>query len=298
LRPVDNTEAERPRGLGFVEAPGAKRMAEYLTRAVMQHQIGIISGPTGSGKTVRARAWRWAQDDPREVSIVPIYEGEGDVKAAVKTLCLAFGIPCDRSGPESRRAEIVYTLRHYPRSRAVILDEAQFLTRPAVGHLRQLVHDEAGVALILMGDTRLPDLLKGLDAVNGRALHPFFLPAFSPADVRAMAEADRELELWLKKKWRVDSLRFLDASTAPKVITALLAMEARAKAARAAQIVFRRGSRAARRGGCPALQGRAPPTREARQRPAERLSPRPGAPTIARHHPPRPRRQCPAIRCG
>lgn len=45
---------------------------------------------------------------------------------------------------------------------------------------------------------------------------------------------DRELELWLKKKWRVDSLRFLDAATAPKVITALLAMEARAKAARAA----------------------------------------------------------------
>lgn len=191
LRPVDNTEAERPRGLGFVETPGAKRMAEYLTRAVTQHQIGIISGPTGSGKTVRARAWREAQDDPREVSIVPIYEGEGDVKAAVKTLCRAFGIPCDRSGPESWRAEIVYTLRHYPRSRAVILDEAQFLTRPAVGHLRQLVHDEAGVALILMGDTRLPDLLKGLDAITGRALRPFILPGAEAADVRAMAEAAR-----------------------------------------------------------------------------------------------------------
>ena len=46
---------------------------------------------------------------------------------------------------------------------------------------------------------------------------------------------DRELELWLKKKWRVDSLRFLTAEAAPKVITALLAMEARARAARAAE---------------------------------------------------------------
>ena len=45
---------------------------------------------------------------------------------------------------------------------------------------------------------------------------------------------DRELELWLSKKFKVSSLRFLSAEGAQKAITALKSMDARARAARAA----------------------------------------------------------------
>ena len=37
-----------------------------------------------------------------------------------------------------------------------------------------------------------------------------------------------ELNKWLKNKWRIDSLRFLRRETAPKIITALKVMKARA----------------------------------------------------------------------
>lgn len=46
---------------------------------------------------------------------------------------------------------------------------------------------------------------------------------------------DKELEKWLAAKFKVSSLRFLTAEAAPKVITALKSMEARARAARAGE---------------------------------------------------------------
>jgi len=39
---------------------------------------------------------------------------------------------------------------------------------------------------------------------------------------------EEELNKWLRGTWRIDSLRFLSRATAPKVITALKAMKARA----------------------------------------------------------------------
>lgn len=39
---------------------------------------------------------------------------------------------------------------------------------------------------------------------------------------------EEELNKWLERCWKVSSLRFMSADTAPKVITALKAMKARA----------------------------------------------------------------------
>lgn len=39
---------------------------------------------------------------------------------------------------------------------------------------------------------------------------------------------EAELNLWLERYWKLSSLRFLSAATAPKIITALKAMKARA----------------------------------------------------------------------
>ncbi|NIZ15749.1 phage protein GemA/Gp16 family protein, partial [Phaeobacter sp. HF9A] len=39
---------------------------------------------------------------------------------------------------------------------------------------------------------------------------------------------EEQLNLWLERCWKISSLRFLEATVAPKVITALKAMKARA----------------------------------------------------------------------
>lgn len=137
---ADQRDLER----GFVETTNAREIITVAQIAVRRGKIGLVTGPSGMGKTVTAKAI--CKRDPTAIYIrVGVKAGSGS--ALMREIARALQLPV------SIRAWSIYDRvreRLTGTNRLIIPDEAHHLKPDGLETLRDL-HDDTGCPMLLLG---------------------------------------------------------------------------------------------------------------------------------------------------
>lgn len=119
-----------------------------------RRELGIIIAPSGSGKTISARAYAKANRDTIFVSAPPAISQSGLLMQLQMEMGMTYGghIP-----QHERLFSIIQALRNQPRF--LIIDEANQLSVPSLDHLRT-IHDDGNCGMVLQGDDKLETTLR------------------------------------------------------------------------------------------------------------------------------------------
>lgn len=130
----------------WVQTPTAERITGAFFYAQSMHDIGLVHGAAGVGKTRTAK--HYAETNPN-VWIVTMDPSSGQVFGAISEIAGTLGISDKGGGAVAMRRDIVRRLERT--NGLLIIDEAQNLDPNALEAVRR-IYDEAGIGLVLMGN--------------------------------------------------------------------------------------------------------------------------------------------------
>jgi type II secretory pathway predicted ATPase ExeA len=132
--------------------------------------IGVVSGPSGIGKSTAARAAvRLASEAGHEASYVTLSRASGEIRSGLRRICeKAFGSRTDRSILVDEMFEMVAGSFYAPGA-VLVIDEAQFASVELLDTLRTIWDDlslrGASTALVFVGT---PELAATLNPFGGK----------------------------------------------------------------------------------------------------------------------------------
>lgn len=153
-----NVLAKFPSGL--VPTSVAQRIVETLEDCMSAHEMGIISGPSGAGKTTTVDAWM--DDRPGVLKLSLDGQPSFDDKDVCWRLIGSLGTGCYATPPRgSMFTAVVQRIKSsFALCTGLIVDEAQHLTYAGFEALRG-VHDQTHVPIVVIGSAELWEKLFG-----------------------------------------------------------------------------------------------------------------------------------------
>ena len=168
---------------GFQRTVSAQRMMNVFSYAVGFKGMGVVSTAPGCGKTVAAEEF---QRTRANVFMHTASRGCGGPVDILAGILEAMSEPGTKGVIGFLKKRIID--RVIGIEALLILDEAQFATASALEELRA-IHDATGCAVVLVGDDRLPGVLKGHPQLQSRIIIAHMQKTPQPDDIDAVATA-------------------------------------------------------------------------------------------------------------
>lgn len=153
--------ASMPRRLPFQPMPSAQRMMKCLALAHLS-DMALISTAPGCGKTMALRQFKATR---AHVYVATASKGCGGPAEVLGALLADMGEPDARGHISGLKKRIIARLEGA--DALLIVDEAQYCTDACLEELRS-IHDATECGLALVGDNKLPGLLKGHAQLHSR----------------------------------------------------------------------------------------------------------------------------------
>jgi type II secretory pathway predicted ATPase ExeA len=179
---TDSNKLTAPPSEGNAPVPGgiwpirsAATMAEAVDTCRLSGQIGLVTGPSGIGKTTAARAVVNALEEAGETAHYVMMTRAADrLQPGLHRIGRAIGAAVDANMGEAGMYDAVaHAVAGWPRGAVLVLDEAQFMTEALLDGLRNISDEMRGRGLrrgIVMVGT--PDLAARINGkIGGRAKH-------------------------------------------------------------------------------------------------------------------------------
>lgn len=171
-----------PRRLEFQETPSAKRMMTALALAQLGDMALIATDP-GCGKTVATRRFKATRAN---VFMATVARGSGGPADILGGILADMGEPGAKGSIASLTRRIVERL--HGADALLIVDEAQYATAASLDQLRA-IHDITECGLALVGDDKLPGLLRGHAQLHSRIGVSHIQRVPEQGDIDALAAA-------------------------------------------------------------------------------------------------------------
>lgn len=174
--------AQMPRRLGFQNTPSARRIMTCLAMAQLNDMAMIATAP-GCGKTVACKQFRQTRAN---VFLATVSRGCGGPADVLGAILEAMGDQAARGTIGKLKKLVIEKLQGA--DGLLIVDEAQYCTAASLEELRA-IHDATDCGLALVGDDKLPGLLRGHAQLHSRIgiSHVQRLP--EPGDLDVLAAA-------------------------------------------------------------------------------------------------------------
>ncbi|MDR2012148.1 MAG: AAA family ATPase [Rhodanobacter sp.] len=176
----------------WIETPTATKIMELLSYAQVTHDVVLLYGPGGAGKSEAATEYTVTRDGARYVAMSPATAG---IVPALKAIGDVVGaLPEKAAGAAALHEGIIRRVGPYGSTRFLIVDEAQCLSDAALDQLRA-IHDAARIGIALIGSPALYSRLSGgdgavmLDGLRNRIGRTLSLPGVTPDDAGAALDA-------------------------------------------------------------------------------------------------------------
>ncbi|MBI1408156.1 MAG: AAA family ATPase [Caulobacter sp.] len=168
---------------GFQRTLTATRMMNVFSYASGFGGIAAIATAPGCGKTMTARNF---QKTRANVFMTTVSRGCGGPVDVLAGLLESMGEPGQKGMISYLKRRIVERLTGI--EGLLIIDEAQYGTPSALEELRA-IHDQTGCGVVLVGDDKLPGVLKGFAQLHSRIIVSHIQKVPEPDDVEALAAA-------------------------------------------------------------------------------------------------------------
>jgi DNA transposition AAA+ family ATPase len=162
----------------------ANRVQGAVNLAQLERTIALVLGASGCGKTTALK--HYCRNNPEAIYILAGTDVR--TRGLLRRLAGELGITANGTSYNARLA-VVDALRDS--ERVLIIDDCDYLEEPVLQCLR-LIHDEAGIGLVLVGtEAYLPRLRNAQSAtinqVLGRISYKVEIPRAADADLRQIA---------------------------------------------------------------------------------------------------------------
>lgn len=128
----------------FIKTKSADKIVDVFSYAQTLHDMGLVIGSPGTGKTTAINYYRAANPN---VFVITMEPAKSTVHHLLIELATALGLAV--KAPLQIATDIVKKLRD--RDALVIADEAQHLNTQAIDQMRS-IHDKAGCGVVLVGN--------------------------------------------------------------------------------------------------------------------------------------------------
>jgi len=174
--------AAMPRRLGFQRTPTADRIMKCLALAHLG-DVALISTAPGCGKTMSVEQFKATRSNVFLTTVSKGCPGPADVLGGLLAAMGEVGAK-GTIGDLKRRI----CAKMLGADGLLIVDEAQYCSEASLEELRA-IHDSTGCGLALVGDDKLPGLLRGFAQLHSRVGVSHFQKLPDPADLTVLAQA-------------------------------------------------------------------------------------------------------------
>lgn len=156
----------------------ARIVIDAIELCRLGRHLGVISGPSGIGKTTAGRAAvQAAAETEHEAHYVRMTITAEGVQPGLMRIGRAIGAPVHTSmGAAEAHDAILGCMRGWPRGGILVLDEAQFMSDPLIFAIRDLADEllerDRMTGIVLMGDGALSARINGRSGPRARHFEP------------------------------------------------------------------------------------------------------------------------------